>query len=81
MATHPDAVQHFKIFQCSVRMLQEVIAKTVWTFSQDVRTWTCYGKNFSILERQLQLTVQTLGQAIRTPSSILIITLCSNIGL
>jgi hypothetical protein len=33
------------------------------------------------LERRLQLTVQTLGQAIRTPSNILDITFYSNIGL
>jgi len=35
----------------------------------------------AILKRQLQLTVQTLGQAVRTPSGILIITFYSNIGL
>jgi hypothetical protein len=35
----------------------------------------------AILERLLQLTVQMLGQAIRTPSGILIITFYSNIGL
>jgi hypothetical protein len=35
----------------------------------------------AILERQLQLTVRTLGQAVRTPSSILFITFYSNIGL
>jgi hypothetical protein len=35
----------------------------------------------AILERQLQLIVQTLGQAVRTPSSISIITFCSNIKL
>jgi hypothetical protein len=35
----------------------------------------------TILERWLQLTVRTLGQAIRTPSGILIITFYSNIGL
>jgi hypothetical protein len=34
-----------------------------------------------ILERRLQLTVQTLGQAVWTPSGILIITFYSNIGL
>jgi len=33
------------------------------------------------LERRLQLTVQTLGQAVRTPSGILVITFYSNIGL
>jgi hypothetical protein len=33
------------------------------------------------LERRLQLTVRTLGQAIRTPSGILVITFYSNIGL
>jgi hypothetical protein len=33
------------------------------------------------LERQLQLTVRTLGQAVRTPSGILVITFYSNIGL
>jgi len=35
----------------------------------------------AILERWLQLTVRTLGQAVRTPSGILIITFYSNIGL
>jgi hypothetical protein len=35
----------------------------------------------TILERRLQLTVQTLGQAVRTPSGILIITFYSSIGL
>jgi hypothetical protein len=33
------------------------------------------------LERWLQLTVQTLGQAVRTPSGILVITFYSNFGL
>jgi len=33
------------------------------------------------LERRLQLTVRTLGQAVWTPSGILIITFYSNIGL
>jgi hypothetical protein len=35
----------------------------------------------AILERRLQLTVRTLGQAVRTPSSILDISFYSNIGL
>jgi hypothetical protein len=35
----------------------------------------------AILERRLQLTVRTLGQAVWTPSGILIITFYSNIGL
>jgi hypothetical protein len=35
----------------------------------------------AILERRLQLTVRTLGQAIRTPSNILVINFYSNIGL
>jgi predicted alpha/beta hydrolase len=35
----------------------------------------------AILERRLQLTVWTLGQAVWTPLSILIITFWSNIGL
>jgi hypothetical protein len=35
----------------------------------------------TILERRLQLTVRTLGQAVRTPSGIFIITFYSNIGL
>jgi hypothetical protein len=35
----------------------------------------------AILERWLQLTVSTLGQAVRTPSGILVITFYSNIGL
>jgi hypothetical protein len=45
------------------------MAKIVRTLGQATLTWTCYGKNCIILERQLQLTVQTLSQAIRTPSS------------
>jgi hypothetical protein len=35
----------------------------------------------AILERRSQLTVLTLGQVVRTPSSILIITFWSNVGL
>jgi hypothetical protein len=35
----------------------------------------------AILERQLQFTVPTLGQSVRTPSGILDITFYSNIGL
>jgi hypothetical protein len=35
----------------------------------------------AILKRQLQLTVQTLGQAVRTPFGILVITFYPNIGL
>jgi hypothetical protein len=35
----------------------------------------------AILERQLQFTVWTLGQAVRTPSGILDIMFYSNIGL
>jgi hypothetical protein len=35
----------------------------------------------AILERRLQLTIRTLGQAFRTPSGCLIITFYSNIGL
>jgi hypothetical protein len=35
----------------------------------------------AILERRLQLTVRMLGQAVRTPSDILIITFYSDIGL
>jgi hypothetical protein len=34
----------------------------------------------AILERLLQLTIRTLGQAVRTPSSFLIVTFWSNIG-
>jgi hypothetical protein len=56
-------------------------AKTVRMLGQDIWTWTCYGKNCAILERRLQSTVRTLGQAVLTPSSILIITFYSNIGL
>jgi hypothetical protein len=35
----------------------------------------------AILKRRLQFTVRILGQAVRTPSGILIITFYSNIGL
>jgi hypothetical protein len=35
----------------------------------------------AILERRLQLTVRMLGQAVRTPSDILVIKFYSNIGL
>jgi hypothetical protein len=35
----------------------------------------------AILERQLQFTILTLGQPVRTPSGILVITFYSNVGL
>jgi hypothetical protein len=36
-----------------------VIAKTVRTLGQAVRTWSCFGKNCAILERRSQKTVWT----------------------
>jgi hypothetical protein len=50
VATHSDAVQLFKIFWTSVRTRKGVIAKTVRTLYQAIRTYTCYGKNCAILE-------------------------------
>jgi len=35
-----------------------VIVKTIQTLGQAVRTWTCYGKNWAILERWSQKTVR-----------------------
>jgi len=49
-ATRPDAVQHFIIYQRSVRMWKRVIAKTVRMLGQAIQTYTCYGKNCAILE-------------------------------
>jgi hypothetical protein len=79
VATLPDDVQYYSKFPLQAR--KGVMAKTVWKLSQAFRTWICYGKNYATLERWFQLTVRTLGQAVWTPSSILIITFCSNIGL
>jgi hypothetical protein len=50
VATRPDAVQHFKILWTSVRTRKGVIAKTVRTLGQAIRTYTCYGKICAILE-------------------------------
>jgi hypothetical protein len=50
VATRPDTVQHFRIFQCSVRTQKWVLAKTVQTLGQAVRTYTCYGKIWAILK-------------------------------
>jgi hypothetical protein len=49
-ATRPDAVQHFRILQCSVQTRKGVLAKTVRTLSQAVWTYTCYGKICTILK-------------------------------
>jgi hypothetical protein len=46
-----------------------------------VQTRPCMEAYSATLERRLQLTVRTLGQAVRTPSGILVITFYSNIGL
>jgi hypothetical protein len=50
VATCPNASQHFRIFQCSVRTRKGVIVKTVQTLRQAIRTYTCYGKNCAFLE-------------------------------
>jgi hypothetical protein len=42
--------QHFRIFWISVRMQKAVIGKTVRMLGQAVQTYTCYGKNYAILE-------------------------------
>jgi hypothetical protein len=34
VATRPDAAQHFRIFQYSIRTRKGVIAKTVWMLDQ-----------------------------------------------
>jgi hypothetical protein len=68
-----------------VRMLQSLIM--VITCNRPDARATSSGRGLvmeafsAILERWLQLTVQTLGQAVRTPSGILIITFYSNIEL
>jgi hypothetical protein len=46
-----------------------------------VRTQPCIEAFSATLERRLQLTVRTLGQAVQTPSGILVTTFYSNIGL
>jgi len=72
-----------------VRTLQSLIMvitcrrrATVRTLGKQRLDAALLWKAFSAtLERRLQLTVQTLGQAVRTPSGILVITFYSNIGL
>jgi hypothetical protein len=78
----PDAPSLIMVISCSR-------SATVWTLGQhrpDTRaTPSRRGLVMeafnAILERRLQLTVWTLGQAVRTPSGILVITFYSNIGL
>jgi hypothetical protein len=50
VATCSDVIQLFRIFWTSVRTRKRDIAKTVWTLSQAVRTYTYYGKTCAILE-------------------------------
>jgi hypothetical protein len=72
------------------------MVRTRKAFYENYLQWTCdrpdaratpFGRGLvmeafsAILERRLQLTVRTLGQAVRTPSGILVITFYSNIGL
>jgi hypothetical protein len=72
-----------------VRTLQSLImvitcrrSATVRTLGQNRPDVALLWKAFNtILERRLQLTVRTLGQAVRTPSGILDINFYSNIGL
>jgi len=72
-----------------VRTLQSLImvityrrSATVQMLGQHRPDAALLWKAFSAtLERRLQLTVRTLGQAVRTPSGILVITFYSNIGL
>jgi len=72
-----------------VRTLQSLImviscsqSATVQTLGQHRPNAALLWKAFSaILERRLQLTIRTLGQAVRTLSGILVITFYSNIGL
>jgi hypothetical protein len=85
-----DAIQSSTCNRVSVsdtnmgRQLQTV--RTMWCSRLDARaTSSRCGLDMeafsAILERRLQLIVRTLGQAVWTPSSISIITFCSNIGL
>jgi hypothetical protein len=46
-------------FRFPLQARKGVAAKTVRALGQAVRTWTCYGKNCAILERQSQNTVRT----------------------
>jgi len=50
-----------------LRARKGVTVKTVRTLGQAVRTWTCYGKNWTILERRSQKTVRTRLNSVRTP--------------
>jgi hypothetical protein len=71
----PDAESLIIVITCSQ-------SATVQTLGQHRPDTGLVMKVFSaILERRLQLTVRTLGQAIWTPSGILVITFYSNIGL
>jgi hypothetical protein len=82
VATRPDAVQHFRIFCASFSNAERSYGENCQDARPSRPDTDLVMEAFSaILERRLQLTVQTLGQAVRTPSSILIITFCSNIRL
>jgi hypothetical protein len=60
---------------------QSLIMVITCSQSATVRTRPCYESFQRYFERRLQLTVRTLGQAVQTPSGILVITFYSNIGL
>jgi len=53
-------------FEFSLQAWKGVTAKTVRKLGQAVWTWTYYGKNCAILERQSQKTVRTRLSSIRT---------------
>jgi hypothetical protein len=50
VATSPNAVLLFRIFQTFVQMRKGVITKTVRKLGQAIRTYTCYGKICALLE-------------------------------
>jgi len=82
VATRPDSVQHFRIFRASFSNVERSYGEDRLDARPSRPDMNHVMEAFSaILERRLQLTVRTLGQAFRTPFNILIITFCSNIGL
>jgi hypothetical protein len=82
VVTRPDIVQHFRIFRVSFLNAERSYGEDRPDARPSRPDVDLVMEAFNaILERRLQLTFQKLGQAVRTTSSILIITFCSNNGL